>query len=114
TGGGAIPDTADYDVVEEPQDLKVGTVSELRRAVAGRSPEEGVAWLVRECGLAPDAAGQLVAYVAATRAALGTVPTREWVAAERFFDEGGGMQLVVHAPFGGRINRAWGLALRKS
>ena len=44
---------------------------------------------------------------------LGAVPTRQTIIAERFFDEGGGMQLVVHAPFGGRINRAWGLALRK-
>src|SRR2546422_3421816 len=88
-------------------------VSELRMAVAARSPEDGVAWLVRECGLAPDAASQLVAYVAATRAALGTVPTTGCVVAERFFDEAGGMQLVVPAPFGGRINRAWGLALRK-
>ena len=44
---------------------------------------------------------------------LGAVPTQKTVIAERFFDEGGGMQLVIHAPFGGRINKAWGLALRK-
>ena len=50
---------------------------------------------------------------AAARAALGAVPTHTTVVAERFFDEGGGMQLVLHAPFGARINRAWGLALRK-
>ena len=49
----------------------------------------------------------------AGRAALGAVPTDTCVVAERFFDEGGGMQLVIHAPFGARINRAWGLALRK-
>src|SRR5439155_811895 len=140
TGGGAIPDTADYDVVEEPQDLKVGTVnedfavesmagdifllgnrswrirrveagrvrvedaagapptvpfwlgeapartpelstavSELRMAVAALSPDDEITWLVRECGLAPDAAGQLVAYVAATRAALGSpLFTNRW------------------------------------
>ena len=47
------------------------------------------------------------------RAVLGAVPTQETIIAERFFDEGGGMQLVIHAPFGGRINKAWGLALRK-
>ena len=47
------------------------------------------------------------------RRCLGTVPTQQTIVAERFFDESGGMQLVLHAPFGGRINRAWGLALRK-
>ncbi|HWP76526.1 MAG TPA: DEAD/DEAH box helicase, partial [Methylomirabilota bacterium] len=52
-------------------------------------------------------------YIAAARAALGAVPTRDTVVVERFFDEAGGMQMVIHAPFGGRINRAWGMALRK-
>ncbi|MDP9148697.1 MAG: hypothetical protein M3O36_01945 [Myxococcota bacterium] len=66
-----------------------------------------------ECALPPAAAAQLVDYVAAQRAALGVVPTMDDVVFERFFDEAGGMQLVVHAPFGGRINRAFGLALRK-
>src|SRR5438034_361556 len=83
----------------------------LRAAVAARLPD--TSWLVEECGLSADAAAQLGAYVGATEAALGTVPTTGCVVAERFFDEAGGMQLVVHAPFGGRINRAWGLALRK-
>ena len=59
------------------------------------------------------AAEQAVAYLAATRAALGAVPTQETLVLERFFDESGGMQLVLHAPFGSRINKAWGLALRK-
>jgi ATP-dependent helicase Lhr and Lhr-like helicase len=72
-----------------------------------------IAWLTSECGLDQAGAEQVVAYVAETRAALGAVPTQQTIIAERFFDEGGGMQLVVHAPFGGRINRAWGLALRK-
>jgi ATP-dependent Lhr-like helicase len=70
-------------------------------------------WLIDECGLDRAGAEQIVAYVAETRTALGAVPTQHTVIAERFFDEGGGMQLVVHAPFGGRVNRAWGLALRK-
>jgi ATP-dependent Lhr-like helicase len=176
TSGGAIPDNADYDVLEEPQGLKVGTVNEdfavesmagdifllgnrswrIRRVEAGkvrvedaagapptipfwlgeapaRTPElsEAVSavraevarrlpdreaaarWLVAECALGEDGARQLVEYVAATQAALGVVPTTGVVVAERFFDEAGGMQLVVHAPFGGRVNRAWGLALRK-
>src|SRR5665647_899783 len=59
------------------------------------------------------AAQQLVAYLAASRTALGALPRKDLLVAERFFDEGGGMQLVIHAPLGGRINRAWGLALRK-
>jgi ATP-dependent helicase Lhr and Lhr-like helicase len=172
TSGGAIPDTADYEVVEEPQGLKVGTVNEdfavesmagdifllgnrswrirrvgsgrvhvedaggapptipfwlgeapartreLSAAVSGLRAEAAVRpdaapWLEHEGHLGADAAAQLVGYVSATRAALGAVPTVTQVIAERFFDEAGGMQLVIHAPFGGRINRAWGLALRK-
>ena len=59
------------------------------------------------------AAMQLVAYVVAGRAVLGAVPSKRTIIAERFFDDGGGMQLILHAPFGGRVNKAWGLALRK-
>src|SRR5262245_31171338 len=174
TSGGAIPDTADYQVIEEPLGLLVGTVNEdfavesmrgdifllgnrswrIRRVEAGRmrvedaqgappsvpfwvgeSPgrtrelsaavsrlrEEVAAqgqaawsWLSAECGLPPDAAQQVIAYLVEAHAALGGVmPSDRTVVAERFFDEGGGMQLVVHAPFGGRINRALGLAMRK-
>ncbi len=61
----------------------------------------------------PDAAEQVVAYLAEGRRALGVIPTQETLVLERFFDESGGMQLVLHAPFGSRINKAWGLALRK-
>jgi ATP-dependent Lhr-like helicase len=205
TSGGAIPDNADYDVIEDPAGTVVGKVNEdfavesmagdifllgnrswrIRRIESGRvrvedaqgapptipfwlgeaparTPElsaavadlreavtvhvdrarhgqplagaflsqdgetptspiladEGVersavAWLMAECGVDQAGAEQIVAYVTETRAALGAVPTQRLIIAERFFDEGGGMQLVVHAPFGGRINRAWGLALRK-
>ena len=177
TGGGAIPDTADYDVIQEPESIVVGrvnedfaiesmagdifllgnqswrirrvesgklrvedaqgaaptipfwvgeapartaelsgAVSELRHRVTerlGREPASAVEWLSRECGLDRSGAEQLVAYMTQTRAVLGDVPTQQTVVAERFFDESGGMQLVLHAPFGGRINRAWGLALRK-
>lgn len=70
-------------------------------------------WLADEIGLSEAAASQLVAYYAAARAALGSLPTQQKVVFERFFDEAGGMQLVIHSPFGSRINRAWGLALRK-
>lgn len=72
-----------------------------------------VQWLRQECGLDQRGAQQAVEYILAGKAVLGTVPTQETIVAERFFDESGGMQLVIHAPFGGRVNRAWGLALRK-
>jgi len=72
-----------------------------------------VAWLKDECGLDDSGAEQAIEYILQGRAVLGAVPTPNTVIAERFFDEGGGMQLVIHAPFGGRINKAWGLALRK-
>ncbi len=70
-------------------------------------------WLKLECGLDDSGAEQAVQYILAGRALLGAVPTQSTIIAERFFDESGGMQLVIHAPFGGRINKAWGLALRK-
>ena len=166
--GGAIPDTADYQVVMEPEGSPVGTVNEdfaiesnagdifqlgntswrilkvepgtVRVADAkgqpptlpfwtGEAPartaelsaeiakirEEctGPDWVVRETGMDPASASQVAEYVSAGRSALGGAPTQTRVILERFFDESGGMQLVVHAPFGGRINRAWGLALRK-
>lgn len=72
-----------------------------------------LAWLREECGLDQRGAQQAVEYVLGGKAILGTVPTQATIVAERFFDESGGMQLVIHAPFGGRINKAWGLALRK-
>src|SRR5712664_1615767 len=72
-----------------------------------------VNWLKLECGLDDAGAEQAVEYVVTGRATLGVVPTQTTVIAERFFDESGGMQLVIHAPFGARINKAWGLALRK-
>jgi ATP-dependent helicase Lhr and Lhr-like helicase len=77
--------------------------------------DPGVAmnWLMFTVGLDEVAASQLVQYLGAGRAALGCLPTFETVIFERFFDESGGMQLVIHSPFGGRVNRAWGLSLRK-
>ena len=180
TSGGAIPDTADYDVVLEPQNVIVGTVNEdfavesipgnifqlgtsswrilkieqgkvrvedahgqpptipfwlgeapprtdevseavswLREEISRRLRDEpsgarmALDWAVEHIGVGKPAAEQLVEYVAAGKQALGVVPTQRTIVLERFFDESGGMQLVVHAPFGSRINRAWGLALRK-
>ena len=187
TSGGAIPDTANYAVVAEPDGTVVGSVDEdfaveslagdimllgntswrikgveagkvrvedaqgappsipfwrgeapsrtaelsaevasLRYEIATQasspadsehsvpSPHYSVlSWLRQECALDPRGAQQVIEYVLAGKAVLGVVPTQETVVAERFFDESGGMQLVIHAPFGGRINKAWGLALRK-
>ena len=168
TAGGAIPDTADYKVVLEPDGMAVGSVHEdfaveasagdifqlgnaswrvlkvepglMRVADARGSPpslpfwlgeapartrelSEAIArirleghdgaWLAREAGLSEGAAAQAAEYVSSGVKALGCAPTQQTIVAERFFDESGGMQLVLHAPFGGRINRAWGLALRK-
>ena len=171
TSGGAIPDTAQYLVVAEPEGTTVGTVDEdfaveslagdvfllgttswrIRRVEQGRvrvedahgaapnipfwrgeapgrtwelstevsrlrediAANRSAEWLARECSLDRAGAEQILEYVLAGSAALGALPSTEQVVAERFFDEGGGMQLVLHAPFGSRINRAWGLALRK-
>ncbi|HET9917531.1 MAG TPA: DEAD/DEAH box helicase, partial [Candidatus Binatia bacterium] len=176
TNGGAIPDTADYSVVEFATETFVGTVNEdfaieslagdifllgnrswrirrvgsgkvwvddaegmppnipfwmgeapartvelsqavsdLRSAVAAKLADRAaaVAWLLGEVAMPAAAAEQIVSYVADTVAVLGTVPGQEKIIAERFFDEAGGMQLILHSPWGGRVNRAWGLALRK-
>lgn len=174
TCGGAIPDTANYSVIVEPDGHNIGTLDEdfaiesmagdifllgtnswkirrveqgvvrvedahgappsipfwngeglgrtielshevcaVREAIDSRDDEPAYEWLMRECALDRAGAEQAVAYVRAGKKILGVVPTNRTVVAERFFDEGGGMQLVLHAPFGARINRAWGLALRK-
>ena len=173
TSGGAIPDTANYSVVAEPDGKAVGTVDEdfaveslagdvfllgtsswrikrvepgrvrvedargappsvpfwngeapgrtfelseavgrVREQIAGH-PDRALQFLMEDCGLEEGGAKQAVAYVLAGVASLNALPTQKTIVAERFFDEGGGMQLVIHAPFGSRINRAWGLALRK-
>jgi ATP-dependent helicase Lhr and Lhr-like helicase len=176
TGGGAIPDTADYDVIEDATGNFVGkinedyavesmagdifllgnhswkirrveagrvrvhdaenqpptipfwlgeapartpelsaAISELRRELAERchDPAAAAGWLAAESSIDAGGAAEVVRYVAETQTMLGAVPMFDTVIAERFFDEAGGQQLVLHAPFGGRINRALGLALRK-
>jgi ATP-dependent Lhr-like helicase len=75
--------------------------------------ESAIEWLIAETGMSRDAAEQAVEYLAEATRALGAMPTQDTLVLERFFDESGGMQLVLHAPFGSRINKAWGLALRK-
>jgi ATP-dependent Lhr-like helicase len=174
TSGGAIPETANYNVVAEPDGHVVGTldedfaiesmagdvfllgttswmvrriepgvvrvenahgappsvpfwngegpgrtielsheVSALRSAIDERDDAAAREFLIERCGCDAGGAEQAVAYVRAGKTVLGTVPTGTTLVAERFFDEGGGMQLILHTPFGARINRAWGLALRK-
>ncbi|HET7826524.1 MAG TPA: DEAD/DEAH box helicase, partial [Anaeromyxobacter sp.] len=90
-------------------------VSELREDLERRLDDRDAAirWLAEEGAMPEAGARQAVEYVAAARGVLGAVPTQRTLVAERFFDEAGGMQLVVHAPFGARTNRAFGLALRK-
>lgn len=84
-------------------------------AYALKDPEKNKAiqWVMEHTGLALAAAEQLVAYLAASQNALGAMPTRSVIVMERFFDEVGDMHLVVHSPYGSRLNKAWGLSLRK-
>jgi ATP-dependent Lhr-like helicase len=103
-------------------------VSDLRKLISDMTPRtspgfvfnsqaaevvETREWLRENCGLSDSAAEQVIEYIISARAILRAIPTQECVIAERFFDEGGGMQLIIHAPFGQRINKAWGLSLRK-
>ncbi len=89
-------------------------VSRLRSEIESQpDAASALAWLVSEVGITEAAATQLVDYLLMAKTALGVLPTERTIVFERFFDESGGMQLVIHAPFGSRINRAWGLALRK-
>ena len=90
-------------------------VSRLRADVAARLPnvQATMDYLVEEVGIGADAATQLVDYLGSAKAALGLLPTQQRLVMERFFDESGGTQLVIHSPYGNRINRAWGQALRK-
>jgi ATP-dependent Lhr-like helicase len=91
-------------------------VSDLRtcieRECAG-GVEAAERWLIAETGISEAAARDIVDYLAESLRILGVLPTQDALVLERFFDESGGMQLILHAPFGSRINRAWGLALRK-
>ncbi|HUF53625.1 MAG TPA: DEAD/DEAH box helicase [Dehalococcoidia bacterium] len=72
-----------------------------------------VKWVAEECALPPHGAEQVVNYIRVQKEMMGVVPSQQDIVFERFFDESGGMQIVLHAPFGARINRAWGFALRK-
>src|SRR5439155_16874065 len=88
-------------------------VSDFRMEIEMRLADEQnpSQWLAREMQLPPDAADQLGEYFSNAYRSLGAIPSQQTLVMERFFDESGGMQLVLHSPFGNRINRAWGLAL---
>ena len=90
-------------------------VSRLRAEMDARLPdiEATLDYLVTQVGIGRDSATQLADYLGGAKGALGMLPTQEKLVFERFFDESGGTQLVIHSPYGNRINRAWGLALRK-
>jgi ATP-dependent Lhr-like helicase len=123
------PPTLPFWFGEAPQRTGVlcDGVGELREQISARTPNvtpgyispaqpevaATVAWLIEECGLCESGAKQLIAYIVTGRAVLGAVPSKTTIIAERFFDDGGGMQLILHVPFGGRVNKAFGLALRK-
>ncbi|MFM7071987.1 MAG: helicase-related protein, partial [Planctomycetota bacterium] len=102
---------------EQLTDVRRELATRLQSPPAADEPRSNealaAAWLRSDCGADDWAAAQAVRYVAAQVAATGVVPTMSEVIFERFFDESGGMQLAIHAPFGHRVNRAWGLALRK-
>jgi ATP-dependent Lhr-like helicase len=91
--------------------------TELAQRFAGDDYPEGageaLAWLTDEIGLSSSAAEQIVEYLVTAKVALGVMPSQDTLVIERFFDESGSQQMVIHAPFGSRLNRAWGLALRK-
>ncbi|HEV8140583.1 MAG TPA: DEAD/DEAH box helicase [Pyrinomonadaceae bacterium] len=99
------------------------SVSRLRNEIAKRLDEAdetneaprgpALTWLESEVGITQSAAEQIVEYLGMTKIALGAMPTQEQIVVERFFDENGSTHVVIHAPFGSRLNRAWGLALRK-
>jgi len=103
------------DAPGRPDELSFA-VSRLRTEISDRledSTDTARRFLHEDVGLSDSASQQIVDYLGAAKAALGILPTQGEMAMERFFDESGGMQLIIHTPYGSRLNRAWGLALRK-
>jgi ATP-dependent helicase Lhr and Lhr-like helicase len=115
-----LPPSIPFWIAEAPgrsDELSFG-VSRLRGQIekliaTTESPDAATTWLREEVGVDGAAAQQLVEYLARIRKALGVLPTHAQIVMERFFDESGGTQLIIHTPYGSRINKAWGLALRK-
>ena len=101
------------DLRQKIADMTTDVIPIARRFAILTQPLTRFAGSRRNAASIASGAEQAVEYIVAGRSVLGAVPTQATIIAERFFDESGGMQLVIHAPFGGRINKAWGLALRK-
>jgi len=101
------------EVSERLRDLESLSTDDPEEAMDGEWKREALNWVVEEAGISAEAADQLVTYLACGKAALKVMPSQNTIVMERFFDEAGDMHLVIHAPFGNRLNKAWGLALRK-
>ena len=114
---GSGPPKDDGEEAEPPKDggEESGPVTERvsQRKLDPEWKREAEDWLMESAGISHVAATQIAEYLGATKAALGVIPSQKDLVAERFFDEAGDMHLVLHSPFGSRVNRAWGLALRK-
>src|SRR5687767_2561036 len=89
------------------------SVSRLREEIGNADPKSAIDWLINEVGIVESGAEQIVEYLSISKIVLGVMPSQDNLVLERFFDDSGSMQLVLHSPFGSRLNRAWGLALRK-
>jgi ATP-dependent Lhr-like helicase len=94
-------------------DKLINTDDNAERPLNAEWKKGSLEWLERAIGLSQEASDQLVTYLAAVKATFGVMPSQETLVMERFFDEAGAMHLIIHSPFGNRLNRAWGLALRK-
>ena len=92
---------------------EIGTRVNADESGSGVNLEGALTWLTDEIGVSQSAAEQIVDYLAGAKIVLGVMPSQDNLVLERFFDDSGSMQLVLHSPFGSRLNRAWGLALRK-
>ncbi|MBT2990831.1 MAG: ATP-dependent DNA helicase [gamma proteobacterium symbiont of Ctena orbiculata] len=93
--------------------LAVSRLREILDGLLDHGQQAALDYLEQEQQLEPAAASQLVEYLAATKALFGVIPTQKQIVFERFFDATGDMHFIIHAPYGSRINKAWGLALRK-
>src|SRR5262249_24968615 len=116
SGGESDRDRVDVGCASDGRRMDGGWASDGHRMNGGcvsDTHREAIRWLADETGMPCAGAEQAITYLADSRTVLGVLPTQDTLVAERFFDESGGMQLVLHAPFGSRINKAWSLALRK-
>jgi ATP-dependent helicase Lhr and Lhr-like helicase len=98
---------------QAPVDSTIDEAVEAPEKVPSVNTELALSYLTEDLSISRSAAEQVVEYLGASMIALGVMPSQQDIVLERFFDDSGSMQLIIHAPFGSRLNRAWGLALRK-